>query len=278
MKKITVGIIGGTGKMGRFFRKFFEMNNCRVLVSSGSTKLKPGDCAKKSDVVMISVPMDAAVEIIKKVSHYVNKDSLLIDTTSIKAAPVKAMLRYSKCEVIGMHPLFGPNVSSLKSQTIVLCPARAKKWLKWLVDIFEKNGAVIKISTPDKHDKMMSLIQGLNHFSTLAAAHAMKQAGIKISESLEFASPVYKLRMMMIGRILSQDPELYADIGIMNSNNKKMLDMLENSSKELKRIIETKDRKEFIKYFDECAEFFGNFRKKAEKTSDYLIEKMVEME
>lgn len=272
---ITVGIIGGTGQMGRFFKKLFEKNNCKVLISSRKTKLKPEDCAKQSDVVLISVPIDATIKVIKKVAPYVNKNSLLIDSTSIKKEPVEAMRRYSKCEVIGMHPVFGPNVSSLKNQTIVLCPARTKKWLKWLVNIFEKNGAKIKLTTPEKHDEMMSIIQGLNHFSALAVAHAMKNLGISIEESLEYTSPVYKLRMVMVGRILNQDPNLYANIEIMNPKNKKALAVFESSSKKLQKIIETKNTEEFLKYFNECAEFFGSFKKEAEKMSDYLIGQMV---
>ena len=275
MKKITVGIIGGTGRMGRFFKKFFEKNNCKVLISSRRTMLKLTDCAKQSDVVLVSVPIDETVGIIKKVASHIKKNSLLIDTTSIKKEPVDAMLRYSKSEVIGMHPVFGPNVSSLKNQTIVLCPARSKKWLKWLKNVFEKNKARIKITSAEKHDEMMSVIQGLNHFSTLSVAHAMKTLGISVKESLEYTSPIYKLRMAMVGRILNQDPSLYANIEIMNQKNRKALSAYEKSSKKLQKIIETKNKKEFIKYFDECAKFFGSFKKEAEKTSDYLIEQMV---
>ncbi|MBI2659657.1 prephenate dehydrogenase/arogenate dehydrogenase family protein [Candidatus Woesearchaeota archaeon] len=278
MKRVSVGIIGGTGKMGRFFKKFFEKNKCKVLVSSRRTRLKPTECAKKSDVVLVSVPIGATLKVIREISPCINKKSLLIDTTSIKKEPVNAMLKYSKCEAIGMHPVFGPNVGSVKNQAIVLCPARGKKWLRWIANIFEKNGAKIRIVTAKKHDEMMSIIQGLNHFSTLAVAHAMKRSGIAINESLEFASPVYRLRMMMVGRILNQNPELYADIEIMNSKNREMLDLLEKSSQQLKKIIESKNKREFVKYFNECSQFFGGFRKDAERTSDYLIEKMVEME
>lgn len=277
-KKITVGIIGGTGQMGIFFRKFFEQNNCKVLISSRNTKLKPEDCAEQSDVVLISVPIDVTADVIKKIAPFIKKDSLLIDTTSIKKDPVKAMLKYSKCEVIGMHPVFGPNIHLIKNQTIVLCPARTKKWLKWLINIFEKNGAKIKIATPEKHDEMMSIIQGLNHFSTLAVAHAMKNLGIKIEDSLDYTSPVYKLRMVMVGRILNQDPSLYASIEIMNPNNKKALEAYLNSAEKLKNIIENKNSKKFLEYFKECSEFFGVFKKEAEEASDYLIEKMVERE
>ena len=276
MEKITVGIIGGTGQMGQFFKKFFEKNNCNVLISSRKTRLKIVDCAKQSDVVLISVPMYETIGVIKKIGRYINKNALIIDTTSIKTEPVKAMLQYSKSEVIGMHPVFGPNVASIKNQTVILCPARTKKWLMWLVDLFKKNKSKIKITTPEKHDEMMSIIQGLNHFSTLSAAHAMKRLGIKIEESLEYTSPVYKLRMMMVGRILNQSPNLYANIEIMNPKNKKALRIYLSSAKRLKKIIESGSTKEFLKYFDECAKFFGNFRKEAETSSDYLIEQMVE--
>jgi len=274
-KKVKVGIIGGTGQMGQFFKNFFEQNDCEVMVSSRKTKLKPKDCAKKSDVVLVSVPIDATVDVIKKITPHINKNSLLIDTTSIKKSPVNAMLRYSKCEVIGMHPVFGPNVNSLKKQTIVLCPARTQKWLSWIVDVFEKNGAKIKLTTPEKHDKMMSVIQGLNHFSTLSVAHAMKELGISIEESLEFTSPIYKLRMATVGRILNQDPNLYANIEIMNPENKKALSAYIDSCKKLQKIVETKDTKGFLEYFNECSEFFGAFKKEAEELSEHLIEQMV---
>ncbi|MEK6983302.1 MAG: prephenate dehydrogenase/arogenate dehydrogenase family protein [Nanoarchaeota archaeon] len=275
--KINVGIVGGTGQMGKFFMEFFEKNNCKVSVSSRRTKITPINCAKNSDIILVSVPIDVTVSVIKNISPHINKESLLIDTASIKKGPVEAMLRYSKCEVIGMHPVFGPNVSSLKNQTIVLCPARTKEWFNWLVDIFGKNGAIIKISTPEKHDEMMSVIQGLNHFSQLSAAHAMSKMGVSIKESLEYSSPIYKLRMAMVGRILNQDPSLYANIEIMNPANIKVLKQYISSSKKLQKIIRTKDAKEFLNYFNECAKFFGDFKNEAEEMSDYLIEKMVEM-
>lgn len=275
MEKITIGIIGGTGQMGQLFKRFFEKNNCKVLISSRRTKLKPEDCARQSDVVLVSVPIEDTISIIKKISPCINSDSLLIDTTSIKEEPVDAMLRHAKCEVIGMHPVFGPNVSSLQDQTIVLCPARTKKWLKWIVDIFEKNNARVKITTPQKHDEMMSVIQGLNHFSTLSVAHAMKNLRISIEESLAYTSPIYKLRMAMVGRILNQNPNLYANIEIMNKKNVKVLEAYIDSAKKLQKIIEAKNTEEFVRYFNECAEFFGSFKKEAEELSDYLIEQMV---
>ena len=277
MKKITVGIIGGTGQMGKFFARFFKNNGCKVLVSSRKSKLKPKDCAKSSDVVIVSVPIVSVVKVIKDVSPHIDKNSLLIDTTSIKKEPVDAMLRFSKCEVIGMHPVFGPNVSSLKNQTIVLCPVRSKKWIKWIKNIFQRNGAKLKITTPEKHDEMMSIIQGLNHFTALSFIYTMKKLNVTIKDSIEYSSPLYKLRMLAAGKILNQSPRLYAGIEIENSKNKKVLAAYLESAKKLQRIVEKGSTEEFLRYFDECSEFLGDFKKDAEEISDYLIEEIAKL-
>ena len=261
--------------MGAFFKKVFEKNNCKVLVSSRTTKLKPINCVKKSDVVIISVPISATIQTIKELGPYVRKDALLCDLTSIKTEPCKAMLKFSKSEVIGLHPVFGPGVVSLKNQTIVVCSQRGTKWQKWLNSIFKKENARIKISTPEKHDKMMAIIQGLNHFSTLSVAHAMKNLGINLKETLEFTSPIYKLRIAMVGRILNQDPNLYASLEIDNSENNKVLKECMQSSKELFSIIGSKDRERFLEYFNECSKFFGDFKKESEKISNYLLNEAV---
>lgn len=275
MEKPLIGIIGGTGQMGQWFKKFFEKNGCKVLIASRKTNLKPEECAAKCDVVIISVPITSTVRVIKEVAPYVREDALLMDFTSLKKEQVEAMLKNTNAAVIGAHPVFGPSVESIKNQTVVLCPARPKKWLPWIKNIFEKNGALVRITTPEKHDKMMSIIQGVTHFSTICIAHALKQLGIDVSESLHYTSPIYKLRMDMVGRLLNQDPELYADIQMLNPENKKAIEAYIRSTRELIGIIKRKDREEFIKFFKEGADFLGDFKKEATEYSDYLIEQLV---
>jgi len=275
-KKIVVGIIGGTGQMGQWFKKFFQENGYEVLVAGRTTKLTHEECAKQSNVVVVSVPIDVTIETIKNIGPFVKKDGLLMDLTSIKEDPVKAMKRNSKAEVIGTHPVFGPNVSSIKDQTMVLCPGRGKKWLTWLKNILEKNGAKIKITKPKHHDKMMGVIQGVIHFSSITISHTLKELGISVEESQEFSSPIYKLRLDMVGRILNQDPKLYANIEILNKRSKKAIKTYLKTSNRLLKTIQKKDVNGFVRYFEEAAAYLGNFKKEAEEYSNYVIEKIIE--
>lgn len=274
-EKPTIGIIGGTGQMGQWFKKFFEKNKCKVLIASRKTKLLPKECAAKCDIVIISVPIDATIKVIKEIAPFVKEDALLMDLTSLKKEQVETMLKHSKSAVIGAHPVFGPSIKTIKNQTVVLCPSRPRQWLSWLRNIFEKNGALVRITTPEKHDKMMSIIQGITHLSTICVAHTLKKLGIDVEESLHYTSPIYKLRMDMVGRLLNQDPRLYADIEMLNPENKKAMEEYIRSTRELIGIIKRKDREEFIRFFKEGADFLGDFKEEATEYSDYVIEQLV---
>jgi prephenate dehydrogenase len=167
-------------------------------------------------------------------------------------------------------------VKTIKNQTVVLCKGRGDMWFKWLKNTLEKNKAKVKVTTPEKHDKMMAVIQGVIHFSSITISHTLKELGISVKESKEFSSPVYKLRLDMVGRILNQDPKLYADIEILNTESKKAITTYLKTSKRLLRIIQNKNTPGFIKYFKEAGDYLGDFKKEAEEYSDYLIKKLIE--
>lgn len=275
-KEIKIGIIGGTGQMGQWFKRFFEKSGYKVLIASRKTKLMPIECAKTSDVVIVTVPIAKTAFVIKQIGPYVRKDALFMDLTSLKEKPIKAMLKYSKASVIGTHPVFGPSVKSIKNQTVVLCRGRGNGWFSWLKNMLEKNGAKVRVTTAKKHDKMMSIIQGITHFSTIAVGHALKDMGIDIKDTLHYTSPIYKLRMDMVGRILNQDPELYADIEISNPQTLKSVNAYIKSTNILRNVIKKKDKKAFIRFFNKASKHLGRFKNEASEYSDYLIEKLVE--
>ena len=108
---MKAGIIGGTGKMGRLFCPVFERAGYETIVSGRSTALTNEQLAESCDIVIVSVPIRDTVRVIGEIAPVLRDDQLLCDFTSLKVAPVAAMLR-SKAQVIGLHPMFGPTVSS----------------------------------------------------------------------------------------------------------------------------------------------------------------------
>jgi prephenate dehydrogenase len=271
IKNPVIGIIGGTGIMGGIFEKFFTERGFKVLTASRKTKLSIEQCAKTSDVVIVSVPIDKTLEIIKKVGPVVKKTGLLMDLTSLKKEPVKVMLENSVSSVVGMHPMFGDGVRDLKNQIIVVCPARGKEWFEWIKKILVKAKAIVKISTPEAHDQMMAIVQGLTHFTSMTMIDSLKTINFDVKESMEYSNPAYKLKMLLSGRILNQNPQLYAGIEIQNPDMPKVLKTYINSVKKLYRIIKNKKYKDFIKYFDDASDYLGDFKETARNQSNKII-------
>lgn len=274
---ITAGIIGGNGNMGKWMKKLLEKHNFKVLVSDTRTRLSNKELAEKSDIIIFSVPIGKTVEIIKQVLPYTRQDQMLMDLTSIKTPAVNAM-KGSPCEILSIHPMFSHTIESLKGQRVIFCKITEKDYTKKIKDLFIKEGVLITESTPDKHDKIMATIQGLTHFNTIVTAHALMKLGVDIDESMKYTSPIYKIRMDMIGRILAQDPKLYAEIETLNPYTLRSVEQLRNSAHELIRHIEIGDVEGFIEFFNKSSKYLGDFTKKAMDESNYLIKKMAEKE
>jgi prephenate dehydrogenase len=274
---MIAGIIGGTGKMGRLFGSVLERHGFEVLVSGRATTLTNRRLAEESDLVMVSVPIRSTVGVIGEIAPLLTEEQLLCDLTSLKEGPVKAMLS-SKAQVLGTHPLFGPAVSSLRNQTIILTPARCGTVLSLrLPGILREEGANLVVMTPEAHDRLMAVIQGLTHFGNLCMADAIRRTGTDLATAIEATSPVYRIQMGLIGRLLSQDPSLYGDMLQMNPYVPEVLSAFEGAATDLRGRVESGDLPSFVEFFGRVAEMYRPYGDQAAAETDALIEFMAGM-
>jgi prephenate dehydrogenase len=252
-KPNTIGIIGGTGRMGQWFKAFFEKKGYEVLISSRRTQLSNKNLAQKSDVVIISVPIRTTIEIIEEIGPYVRPDALLMDFTSLKKAPVEAMLEYSNSEVVGAHPLFGPGINSLKGHTIIFCPARGENWLSWLKEVFKQ--AHLEITTPEKHDEIMAVIQALTHFLLLAFGLTITEMPFSVETLMRYSTTNFQVVWERVLNLNKQNPDIYASIQFDNSfYHEKVLPLCWQSLERLKEVVQKKNYDSFIRLFAEIPE------------------------
>jgi len=238
--KFSIGIIGGTGGMGKWFASFFQQEGYSVQISGRNTGPGPRQMAVDCPVVVVSVPIEATDAVIREIGPCMPGESVLMDLTSMKEAPVRAMLEASVSEVIGIHPLFGPRVASLDGQNIAVCPGRGERWLPWLKDILEKNGANLVETTPEGHDKMMAFIQGLNHFNTVMLGLTLAGSGVSPVELRRFSTPVFRERLDNLNRVVAH-PDLYAHLISGNPHTDKLLTSYRKILDELLALLRSGD-------------------------------------
>lgn len=272
-----ISIIGGEGGMGRSLDTLFSDLGHDVRSADLDTELRPADAAASADVVIISVPIRETRAVIEQLGPLVRKDALLMDVTSIKTDPMKAMLTSTEASVLGTHPMFGPGVNTYQGQRVVICPGRGEGWLDWARQMFTARGLVITETTPEEHDAMMAIVQVLHHFKTQVLGLALSRAGTPLEETLRFTSPAYLLEAYVTGRHFAQSPDLYGPIEMLNPGSQRVVEVFRQAAEELGGILAAGDQDAFERVFAEVREFFGDFSEEALEQSGFLIDRLVEL-
>ena len=141
-----IGIIGGTHGIGQWFASFFAGRGYRVHRTGRTSGLSIPELAARCRVVVVSVPIAATLTVIQAVGPLLSGEALLMDLTSLKEEPVREMLAATRAEVVGCHPLFGPDCPSLAGQNVVLCPGRGERWLERMRGLFAQGGARVTVT------------------------------------------------------------------------------------------------------------------------------------
>ena len=192
IEKDNMTIIGATRGFGRWIAEHLNDKFNITITSPNEDSLREVaeelnvdyntdnvKAVQNADIVIFCVPIEYMVETIKEVAPHAPKGSLLMDVCSVKTEAAEALMEYApeNVEILPCHPMFGPRVPSIKRQIIVLTPIenRANTWLDRVKKYLTESECEIVITTPQEHDKYMSIVQGLTHFSFITLASTIRK-------------------------------------------------------------------------------------------------------
>lgn len=266
---MQVAVIGGTRGLGNWIANFLKSKGYDVIIT-GRNALMGMEAAKKidvkydssnieavsqADVVILAVPIDATPRTIREVAPHLKNGSLLMDVTSVKEEPAQIMQEYTPegVEFLPTHPMFGPRVRSLDGQVVVLTPLEKGQWYDKVMNFLKSENARIIETTPQLHDQMMSIVQGLTHFAYISIAATLERLQVDVGGSRKFASPIYSLMLDMIARITAQNPYLCYSIQTRNQYIKETHEQFLSTFKELKDMIQREDEDAFVEAMSSAA-------------------------
>ena len=258
---MRIAIVGGAGKMGRWFARFL-MEDGKDVAIAGRNRERLLETGKElgvetmtglkgigsADVILISVPIDSFGEVVEQISRHVRPGQIIVDITSVKAFPVETMHRYLKDSlVLGVHPMFGPGARDIANKNFVLTPtneeekALARKVERYL----QAKGARATLMSPREHDEMMAIVLGLP--SLIATVSADTLLGFdKLGLAREIGGTTYKVLLMLAESVVSEDPELYASLQMRLPRIAEIGRLLGERAGTWADLVERQDRQAFI--------------------------------
>lgn len=254
-----VVVVGGNGQLGKLFVQMFRLSGYDVRVLGRQDWERAREVVAGASVVVVSVPIARTTAIIADLKGLLDDDTILCDLTSIKRAPLAAMLDIHKGPVVGLHPMFGPDVSSFAKQLVVVCAGQQSEKYTWLLDQIALWGAHLKHCDAQTHDEAMALVQAMRHFTSFCYGMHLKAENADVRELIAFSSPIYRLELAMVGRLFAQDGALYADIILSSPDALAMFKRYMTRFNEAIAVLERGDRQGFIDRFNDVAAWFGPF-------------------
>ena len=271
-----IGIIGGKGVMGQWLYNFFENAGYVVIISDINTKLSNYDIAEQCKVIILSTPIIEAINISKQIGKTLKPDQILMDICSQKEEILNAMLKYSTSEVVGIHPMFGPSVASVKNQNIVLCRGRGDIGFSWIKKVFIKAGANVTDLKADEHDKHMAIVQSLTHFISICFANTLKKMDTHPKDLFNTSTPVFKVYSDILGRLFAQDPELYATLIGSNKYADECLQLFSESFAETQENLIAGTHKNATDYIINIGNYLGSYKEEAMSRSNKFLDTIFE--
>ena len=261
-KRITV--IGGSGKMGRWFCNFFDSRGHRIMVNDivSSTRFPFENDLKRSvsqaEVIVVATPISASAEMLERVLALKPK-GLIFDVSSIKE-PVLAMTRKAAgkgLKVCSVHPMFGPDTISLLEKNILICDCGSPEAVGEARTLLQGSGATITDIPIEEHDKLMSYILGVSHAINIAFFNSLAESGFKYEELKKASSTTFRHQQCTSQRVAHENPDLYYEIQHLNPHTKDALDLLVRSIEEIRAAAMAEESDDFVKMMEKGRNYYG---------------------
>lgn len=206
----------------------------------------------EADVVIVSVPVDAAVEVMKNVLDKIGENTLVFDTGSTKEKLCAAVADHPKRRnFLAAHPIAGTEYSGpqaamenlYRNKTNIICEVEktAFRLQEKALEIFQKLGMRIRYMDPKSHDKHIAYVSHLSHISSFMLGKTVLEKEKNERDIFDLAGSGFASTV----RLAKSSPAMWSPIFQQNKENvlETLTEYISNLT-EFKNLIEKNDFQE----------------------------------
>jgi chorismate mutase/prephenate dehydrogenase len=212
-------IIGGAGKMGRWFVDFFGNQGHRVSVYDAAepSELSLAALLDGTSCALIATPLDAIPDAIDELTD-IGYGGIVFDIASLKShlKPAITRARAAGLAVTSVHPMFGPGARTLSDQVICICDCGDADATRRAEAFFADTAATLVRLSLDEHDRVVSYVLGLSHLTNIVFTKVLMSSGMPFEVINRVGSTTFHSQMVTTETVIRENPELYYAIQRLN--------------------------------------------------------------
>jgi len=256
-------VIGGAGKMGRWFADYLASQGFEVVVSDPAGPAPPftsvdwSDIELDHDLLIVATPLRATPEVLHELASR-RPSGVVFDVGSLKSPLVEGLyaLRDAGVSVTSVHPMFGPDTELLSGQHVLFCDVGSPRATATAQALFADTMAIRQELTLDEHDRVVAFVLGLSHALNIAFFTALRDSGEAAPRLSSISSTTFDAQLGVARRVAGENPHLYYDIQALNEHGHTALDALRRSVAELADAVADRDEDRFVALMERGSAWF----------------------
>ena len=246
-------VIGGAGKMGRWFVDFFASQGYSTLVADPTIEDGPAtftawtDAGVDFDVIVVAAPLAISGRILAQLAVLKPK-GLVFDIGSLKSPLIDGLkeLRSVGCRVTSLHPMYGPDTRLLSGRHLIFCDAGDPEATAAAKELFAATMVEQLDMGLEDHDRLIAYVLGLSHALNIAFFTALAESGEAAPKLAQLSSTTFDAQLLVSEAVAQDNPHLYFEIQNLNKFGLGPLDALCEAAGRIREAVAGGDEEEFV--------------------------------
>ena len=246
-------VIGGAGKMGRWFVDFFVSQGFATTVADPAVEDAAGqyknwtDAGVDFDVIVVAAPLAVSGRILAQLA-VLKPGGLVFDIGSLKSPLIDGLreLRSSGCRVTSLHPMYGPDTRLLSGRHLIFCDVGDSDATAAAKELFASTMVEQFDMGLEDHDRLIAYVLGLSHALNIAFFTALSESGEAAPQLARLSSTTFAAQLLVSAAVARDNPHLYFEIQNLNRFGLGPLDALCDAVVRIRETVAGGDEQAFV--------------------------------
>jgi chorismate mutase/prephenate dehydrogenase len=258
-------VIGGAGKMGRWFSEFLTSQSYSVTIADPTGAVEGyahvrdwRDTPLEYDLIVVATPLKVANLVLQELASSKPRGTVF-DIGSLKTPLRQGLnaLREAGCRVTSIHPMFGPDTELLSGRHVIFVDVGHPEALADAQTLFASTMAERVVMSLDEHDRLIAYVLGLSHALNIAFFTALAGSGEAAPRLAQLSSTTYDAQVDVATKVANENPDLYFEIQSLNEYGRDSLNALREAVDRLCKAASASDATAFTDLMQRGREYLA---------------------